>query len=540
MIYLERTAKIVGYLTLLSGVVYLCIILPEYIWSIFLYAFAIIGLISVALLLLSLNKGDSIIRAVFDFIVGLDLRMAIKNFLDELPSPSKPTISVLVANIVYRFTRIGIIGVIIALIPVCLLWQQNIKIDNQNKLVENQNRLIEVQNILTENQTKRLDEQTYLQEAERRSSLVFLFSNILDAIDREKDGDNNELSSQLIARIISLSHRLKPYRYLDGDSLSSTYLSPERGQLLVALTESDVSEKSLSKIFAKASFEYSDLRNIKLSKTYLEGADLSNSDFTNSTLDSVNLRYANIGKAIFENSYVYFSDLRCAGVNTANFSNTSFDDCKIEITSWIYLSGSKSGELIVEESYVDSTIQRDNYGFFYYLRGSPYYEQRWVTTEDRITSLAKISVFKDFDCFVVEPLPTPGETVLASLLYLCRSNFRSVSYEWEYSKNRFEIILDEELFYVQDTPLGSFLFILEVLEKENNDGKELFYFPLGKKNELGFHSQYAVLFEKEDDIINSIPLVEEVDYYKLKPTNIYDIYWYDFFWRRNPQNYTLH
>ena len=44
------------------------------------------------------------------------------------------------------------------------LYQQNQKFDLQNNLITNQN--------------TRLDQQTYLQEAERRGSLVFLFSKI--------------------------------------------------------------------------------------------------------------------------------------------------------------------------------------------------------------------------------------------------------------------------------------------------------------------------------------------------------------------------
>jgi len=130
---------------------------------------------------------------------------------------------------------------------------QNLYIQKQIAQADIQNKLVQQQNIKIEHQNKRLDQQTNLQEAERRSSLVFLFSNIMDAIDSElKDSLNKKdtLSKQLIGRIIALSTRLSPYRYLtEGDTLISHPLSPERGQLLVNLVESDLDSNTYKKIW---------------------------------------------------------------------------------------------------------------------------------------------------------------------------------------------------------------------------------------------------------------------------------------------------
>ena len=101
---------------------------------------------------------------------------------------------------------------------------------NQNELLNNQNTLIQ--------------RQMSLEEASRRSALILLMSNILDKVDREIEEQKRTnprdsvftLSKSLIGQIVALSHSFKPYRYLEGDSLISKPLSPERGQLLITLT----------------------------------------------------------------------------------------------------------------------------------------------------------------------------------------------------------------------------------------------------------------------------------------------------------------
>ena len=40
-------------------------------------------------------------------------------------------------------------------------------------------------NVLLQDQNKKVEQQTYLLEADRRSSLVHLFSNVMDAVDKE-------------------------------------------------------------------------------------------------------------------------------------------------------------------------------------------------------------------------------------------------------------------------------------------------------------------------------------------------------------------
>jgi uncharacterized protein YjbI with pentapeptide repeats len=196
-----------------------------------------------------------------------------------------------------------------------------------------QNKKIEIQN-------QRLNQQLYLQEAERRSSLVFLFSNIMDAINNElkedyaKDNIRN-LSPQLIGRIISLSHRLEPYQYLDADTLIGMPLSPERGQLLINLVESQLDTLSYKKIWLKTDFSYSDLKGILFEDTvYLVGINLERSNLTEATLKGARLNHANLSNALMTNinlerSNISHGNLANALLTEANLANSNLTNINL-------------------------------------------------------------------------------------------------------------------------------------------------------------------------------------------------------------------
>lgn len=217
-----------------------------------------------------------------------------------------------------------------------LLEKQNKKLDKQNILLEQQDSLLGNQNQLLIAQNKRLDQQTNLQEAERRSSLVFLFSNIMDAVDRElKDSKNKKriLSKQLIGRIIALSASLKPYKYLTkGDTLTSKLLSPERGQLLISLINSDISDITESSILMMSEFEsadlqganlgYANLNNVRLNNANLEDATLTGANLEDAYLTGTNFRYvnledANLRNALLGQTNLSFSDLSCSDLSNS-------------------------------------------------------------------------------------------------------------------------------------------------------------------------------------------------------------------------------
>jgi uncharacterized protein YjbI with pentapeptide repeats len=185
-------------------------------------------------------------------------------------------------------------------------------------LLINQNELLKTQN-------KFIKEQSSLSEGARRSSLVFLMGEIMQAVNEElKDKPatpyhkDRKLSPQLIARIAALSHSLKPYRYLDGDTLITKPLSPERGQLLmnIAYLKLDSTE-TLPEIFEKSSFELADLKEAVLFETYLGMANLSQADLRGAYLRGAFLRGANLSYTDLREA-----DLREADLTYSDLSNS--------------------------------------------------------------------------------------------------------------------------------------------------------------------------------------------------------------------------
>lgn len=212
--------------------------------------------------------------------------------------------------IVFQSLMVGLAGVL----GTILLY-------NQNKLLIQQNQLLNQQNI-------RLDQQTYLQEAERRSSLVFLMGNILDAINQELKEDVGvagvrDISPQLIGRVIALSNSLRPYRYLGSDSLVGRELSPERGYLLLAIVSSEIDKRSLRRIYRSADFSFADLKKAVLSGEYLVGINLTGAELEGAFLDEADLSNANLSEAELSDAVLARSNLKDASLRNSKMSKTS-------------------------------------------------------------------------------------------------------------------------------------------------------------------------------------------------------------------------
>lgn len=254
-------------------------------------------------------------KAAAHFLVGSDLITAINEFLGELPNPKKETIAVLTGHIIYRFTRLGLIGLMLALVPIILLWQQNGLITKQNEKIDQQN--------------VRLNQQTALLEADRRGAVIFESGNVLDAMAREleqkKEGEPRTLSDPLIGRIIALSRSFKPYRYLDpdADTLIEKAISPERGHLLVSLINSNLDSTTHSQILKGADFSKADLQNAILWKSNLLGATLIGANLQEAKLWESNLREINLLEADLRGADLQQADLSESLLERTDFSETS-------------------------------------------------------------------------------------------------------------------------------------------------------------------------------------------------------------------------
>lgn len=223
-------------------------------------------------------------------------------------------------------------------------------------LLLNQNELIKKQNY-------RLAQQTYLQEAERRSSLVFLMSNIFDKMDIELKHESNtdrKLSDELIGQIASLSISFKPYRYLRGDSLIVNSLSPERGQLLLTLVNSKLNVGTLHSIYYQGNFKYTDLSNTTITQPHFQAIDMSNSSFENTKLVNTTFYETTLINCNFENAKIVGnSSIGGSDISGSKFINTemsnrilgdmiSIENINVEDKKWLdnfFLKGDSNNDL---------------------------------------------------------------------------------------------------------------------------------------------------------------------------------------------------
>lgn len=344
---MNRFLQFVGFVTLISAPIYFSAWLYEHFTELIKNILQILGSVTIFLAL-----GYLVARAIFGknwlfkggarLVLGGDLIVAIRNFQEELPRPTKETIAELGGHLIYRLTRVGLIGLFLTMIPIWLLWQQNLKIERQNILINTQN--------------TRIDQQTNLIEADRRSSLIFLMSNIMDKVDeeireqkmylREKGVAEDQidmmqfrLSQSLIGRIAALSQAFKPYLYLQNDTLTSKPLSPERGQLLMAITKSNLDTSTLRSVYSNTTFEKADmsranltganLRGANLGEASLAGADLNNADMSGANLIEADLRRTNLERANLSNAKLTEANLGNTKMAKANLSGANLFGAKL-------------------------------------------------------------------------------------------------------------------------------------------------------------------------------------------------------------------
>lgn len=200
---------------------------------------------------------------------------------------------------------IGAFAAAFGLLGTIVLMKQNEKLDIQNE---------------------KLDYQVYLEESNRRSTLIIMMSNIMDKVDEElKECDKldkpRRLSQQLVGRIAALSQSFKPYRFLEGDTLIAEEYSPERGQLLLAIANSGIDSIGLDEIYAKAIFNRAFLKNAVMDNTYLKKIRLEEAYLKNISLNYSILNEAYLNNVVLENAKLCEAELYRVKLKNANLKN---------------------------------------------------------------------------------------------------------------------------------------------------------------------------------------------------------------------------
>ena len=262
-----------------------------------------------------------------EVMLGQRLHTSINRLFDEIAKRKvdRDTLADVSKHVLWRLTRIGIFAMIAALIPVMFLAIQAFLLRNQNELLKSQN--------------DRIDRQNNLLEAERRSSLVFLMSNVLDKVDEEikeqKKARNIEtvnvpdsvkfaLSKPLINRIVALSRAFRPYRMLENDTLSANLVSPERGQLFIALMENQLDHLTQNTIVRRGDFSQAIIGEIQLEGANIHAASLTSANLSGANLSGAYLRFSNLVHANLSGANLDDdADLSDANLSGANLSGAN-------------------------------------------------------------------------------------------------------------------------------------------------------------------------------------------------------------------------
>lgn len=250
-----------------------------------------------------------LLKNIGEIFIGKKLVGVLRKIDKDLPRLERESLYELLSVIFYRLTRVWLIILLVSLLPIILLYQQNKILRQQSELIANQ---------ITESQNSNL-----LIEAERRNSLMSNLNVILTQISNELEiSDNGELSDNLIGQICALSITLKPYKFLKNGLPSDIELSPERGELLLFLLNSELNETTLSKIYKRGNFEKADLSDYSLSNFKLDHINLSGADLSNSDLSFTSLKLARLVNTNFYNSNLSYTDFSDAYLLSSNFNQS--------------------------------------------------------------------------------------------------------------------------------------------------------------------------------------------------------------------------
>lgn len=307
------------------------------------------------------KRWEFFIKFTATFIAGKKLKTSIYNSIKEFNEQKRisiQTTSDLVASIIRRLTRIGVVAILFALLPTTLMIYQNHLLKKQNSKIQ---------------------EQTYLAEASRRAAQMFIMGDILSDINTELETKKSKkLSNTLVGRIVGLSRAMKPYRYLLNDKLIEKSISPERGQLLITLCKSDINtaffeDQILQESdFTKAELKGANLYNVILKGINLKDADLSDANlvnidarsarFENANLKNVDLGYANLGNAVLTNTNLSGAILLNTKFNKTDLTDAILDNAVVDNLNWLtYIKEDlklKGAKQLFENYKVDSVYSK--------------------------------------------------------------------------------------------------------------------------------------------------------------------------------------
>jgi len=166
-----------------------------------------------------------------------------------------------------------------------------------------------------------IQEQGAVIDSIRSANIGARMDNVLEnAANELKNNSSDTLSAATIVQVADLSYSFKPYQYNKGDSLSRKKLSPERGQLLLALATMKIDSGSFAKLKRNTTFSGADLRGANLKGADLSGIDLKDADLSRADLSGANLSQADLRSVNFWGANLSGANLSKANVRRSDLS----------------------------------------------------------------------------------------------------------------------------------------------------------------------------------------------------------------------------
>lgn len=244
----------------------------------------------------------------------------------------------MVAAMVTRLFRIGLVGLIIALIPAATLVVQTFILSKQSKQLEVQNLLFERQtSLLAFEQTSRFRDMLYQSPIDSVGRPIEVWQFLPDSLYSWPEPYESAVDQLVMLAKNDRDFARQAIRRLVADGA----ISVSHGAFIALLRLGDLDiNKDLNHANLKG-IRVGDAQfsGVNLWRANLHGAYLINADFEGGSLQSADLRLADLSTPNFKNADLRGIRLDEAKVDAGNFENTLFDFASLNST---YLSNPKS------------------------------------------------------------------------------------------------------------------------------------------------------------------------------------------------------
>lgn len=261
--------------------------------------------------------------------LGRRLKKSLEDLYAEIPQKkvSRETLAAVTAHILWRFTRISILGILFALIPASVLIIQSYMMYQQGDIMKRQSAIMNTQNELVETQNNLIQVQMGQEEAASKRSLYAAEVEKIEDFIRSRDGRFRKDDEVLqMGKTIALTiNKMEPYRIGPDGTFN---VSPEYGQILLSFITkakqiANLEEKAYL-VYGQAFFDNSDLEGIVLTEAPLRGIQLSESNLIEAKLRGANLENARLNESVLNDAVFIQARLFAADFSGVSAQNVLF------------------------------------------------------------------------------------------------------------------------------------------------------------------------------------------------------------------------